>query len=138
MSTRTTPLAVQLERQGVFEVGRAGRDASQCGRRGIRKVGYTVRITGDDRHLTPEGFIIDNTEIHNYFTQKYTDVEELASCENIAANACRDFRSMFGRGHLENVKVNRIEVRIAAILPENPVPVAGITALWERPTRRVQ
>jgi hypothetical protein len=91
-----------------------------------------VRITGDDQHLNADGFIIDNNAIEDYFVRKYMNVLDLESCERIASTACKDFRAMFGKGVLKNVRVSAIEVRIAGILHTGTPPVAGITAKWQR------
>lgn len=126
------PLLVELERRGVFEVNVSGSDQGQCGRRGTRRLRYGVKIMGDDQHLNAQGFIIDNQEIHDYFVNKYRDVVDLESCEVIASTACRDLCAMFGKGHLEGVRVCRIEVVVGAAPEFGDAPLVGIKAMWDR------
>lgn len=123
------PLTITINREGSFEVNCVGDDSTQCGVRGrTRKLFYKVKIVGREDCLTPEGFIIDNNEIHQYFEDAYThcDVDPFPSCETMACRAVREFHGMFGRGHLANVRVSYISVSISG----SPQAV-GLTADWQ-------
>lgn len=121
------PLEVVLHREGAFDVLCTGDDSTQCGIRGTtRRLFYRVRIVGDEQHLTEEGFIIDNNEVHQYFVDKYREIEVFPSCERIVCQAVRDFKALFGKGHLENVVVNEIVVSVSG----NPAAV-GLQATWK-------
>jgi hypothetical protein len=123
-------MKLTIRRSGTFAVTWSGSNASQCGALGTQVLTYAVVIVGHEQHLTPEGFIIDNNDIHQYFVRTYQNVGDFESCERIAARACRDFRQMFGKGALADVKVSRIEVTISGS------PTAGLTAEWEAPAER--
>lgn len=121
-----------IERTGKFKVRFSGDNSTQCGIRGkTETLHYIVRIDGDPRHLTREGFIIDNMEIHRYFVEKYAAIGDFKSCEHIAMTACDDLRAMFGRGNLRNVRVKSIRVSVSG-----NKWAAGITAGWEKRARR--
>lgn len=110
-------LEISIARSGQFTVNWSGSNAAQCGL-GPNTLNYHVRIVGDDEHLTPEGFIIDNNDIHAYFVNKYADVKDFESCERIAITACKDFCAMLGE------RARDIQVTI------DGNPLAGLTARW--------
>jgi hypothetical protein len=123
-------LSLVIERHGDFAVTFKGSNASQCGALGTQILRYVVRITGSEDHLTDQGFIIDNNDIHRYFVNTYKDVQDFESCERIATKACRDFKAMFGVGPLSNVHVSEIAVTVGGS------PQAGITATWKNTRRK--
>jgi hypothetical protein len=123
-------MSISIQREGQFAVTWHGENATQCGAAGTQVLQYRVEIVGSDKHLNPQGFIIDNNAIHDYFIKKYRNVIDFLSCENIAMEACRDLKEMFGRGALNKVKISEIDVTISG------GPLARLTASWRKPARR--
>lgn len=119
-------MSLVIERHGEFVVTFSGSNADQCGAIGTQILRYVVRISGTEEHLTDQGFIIDNNDIHAYFVHKYKKVRDFESCERIASKACMDFKNMFGKGKLAPVRVNEIMVTVGGS------PFAGITATWKK------
>ena len=117
-------MSLVIERRREFAVAFSGAKATQCGAKGTQILSYRVRIGGMEKHLTSQGFIIDNNAIHDYFMAKYRAVQDFESCERIASAACRDFKAMFGQAPLELVKVRFVEVMVGGS------PVAAITSRW--------
>lgn len=122
-------LALAIERSGTFEVRWTGSDAQQCGVRGTRRLKYHVRIEARDKHLTPEGFIIDNQAIDRLFQRRYgaQRPRPFVSCERIASDVCRVLHRRFGRGKLRNVQITALQVTVG--MAGGP---AHITASWRR------
>lgn len=117
-------LALTIDRTGTFAVHFRGSNATQCGATGTRVLHYRVRIGCDERHLNPNGFIIDNNDIQAYFDRVYNGVQDFESCERIAARACRDFHTMLDE---TGVEPQFIKVTVSGS------PAAGLTAVWQRP-----
>ncbi len=109
-------------RQRAFEVGNVRDDRNQCLDRGERIIDYNVTISGDPKHLTPEGFVLNRNEIPQYFHRKWGGtVDVLPSCEEMAMLAAKDLAELCGEAALR-VTVN----------------VGGATAVWEKEVADVQ
>lgn len=113
-------MPVSLRRVGVFVVS-GRRDETQCGKRGVRKLRYRVKIRGDDAHLDARGFLIDNVAVADFFAERWFGLEELPSCEKIACEAARELAALVGEG------CSAVEVTVG--LEDGQ---AALTARWER------
>lgn len=118
------PTTLKMRRIGKFHVGNVLDDSTQCGIRGTREMEYRVELEMSREHLTPEGFIIDNFAIQQYFDSKYNqDMEKLPSCETIACQAVEDFCTLVPN-------CTRIAVNI------DGTGFAGLEAEYINPARR--
>lgn len=86
---------ISIRRSGTFEVGWK-RHATQCGMYGERMMTFDVTIEGRETDC-PEGWLLDNNDIPNYFTRTYRRVHTFRSCERIASQAVDDFRTICSR-----------------------------------------
>ena len=82
-----------------------GSDANQCMDRGVRDFPYRVQIEGDPNALNGQGFILDRHEVYKYFREKYTIVQDLPSCEEMAIQACKDL-AVLAKGHAKVIRVD--------------------------------
>ena len=119
-------MKLKMERQGQFIVNWTVSATTQCGVPGNNILSYRVKLETSDKHLDPNGFIIDNNKIQEYFVQTYGKVEKFVSCELIASAACRDFRKML-------LNLWAIEVAISG----NPT-AAWLTAHWSKPEEALE
>lgn len=113
-------MKLRMERNGQFTVNWKTSAATQCGVPGNNILSYRVVFETSDKHLDPNGFIIDNHQVHEYFVSKYSNVDKFVSCELIATAACRDFRQL-----MPNLFGGSISIS------GNPA-AAWLTAHWSR------
>jgi hypothetical protein len=118
---------ITLQREGVFSVQHTGSNANQCGALRTSILNYRVAITADDIVLSPQGFLVDNNRIHDYFVDTYRDIDEFVSCERIAMKARDDMLAAFQEDEdLRKVRILSIEVAVSG------TPGAWLTARWAR------
>lgn len=109
--SKNISIKLSVNRLGEFTCRKATKGA-QCGFTGARNYRYEVSIYGVDKHLTKEGFIIDNLEIEKYFKRKYHGKTMKAqSCELMAAGTVKYFRSYIQK-NTPQVKCLGVRVRI--------------------------
>lgn len=107
-------ILLRINRNGEF-IAQVGSDTpSQCGKPGARNYKYFVSIEASNKHLTPEGFVMENAWVDEYFQNTYAIIgRKCESCENMAEAAIVYFLNMFDRyAQLKNVDLRRILVRI--------------------------
>lgn len=106
--------SLRINREGEFKV-RLGMFEGQCGRQGQTDYKFFVSIQATNRHLTKEGFVMENMWVADYFEDTYSKDEELIvpSCEEMAQRAVDHFREVFATNpELKGVELERILVRI--------------------------
>lgn len=120
-----------LEREGEFDAIGMVENGQKCGALGNRHYRYYVRIDATDTNLSPEGFIVENGRIHQYFINNYATPGRLwraISCERMAALAAM----RIGQRLLsEKISVTKVTV---TIFGSN---AARLTAMW-RPGQTVR
>lgn len=103
-----------ISRRGLLVVGLVRDDSTQCMNRGDREIDYQVEVKCDPDLLTPEGFVIERSQIGRYFDKKWGGiVAKLPSCEVMAKTAAEDLAGLIGPGARE-VFVN----------------IGGVVAVW--------
>jgi hypothetical protein len=85
-------MILTLEREGEFETKGMVETQTKCGPLGLQKYSYAVKIEATDESLSPEGFIIENGRVHNYFITRYASGKGFAavSCEEMARRAAME------------------------------------------------
>lgn len=124
-----------IRRKGNFAVTNTGSNKNQCGPLGTQVLSYFVSIATKAYRLNGQGFIIDNNDIQNYFTKKFSNVNEFVSCENVAQTACEDFRKMFGHGSKNATKVYGICVVITGLPGTAELECSWVRDGYENNTR---
>lgn len=124
-------MRLAMTRRGEVEVAWTPFNENQCGLRREKpapsKLWYEVVIDGDSRHLDPQGFIVDQFEIHRVFLDHFTKIEVFPSCEGVSSTACRELWRRLGPECPEGQRVWRVVVTVGAIGPDGD-KWAGITA----------
>lgn len=112
-----------LEREGEFVPTGMIETSDRCGQIGLMKYQYAVRIEGTDESLSPEGFIIENSRVHNYFLSRYCGGKRFVamSCEKMASKAAMDIGKTLIKEH---ISVKLVQVTITG--SNN----ARLTAVW--------
>lgn len=107
-------IKVSINRQGEFTLTNALIGKPQCGTQGVRHYKYHVKICATNKAFTPDGFVIDNAEVDNYFKDKYQDkTMAVDSCEVMVCDAISHFRKLFAEDeHLKQVELVSVYVRI--------------------------
>lgn len=107
---------LSINRAGEFIAHADAQHPQQCGREGVRHYKYFVTIMAGNHHLTPDGFVMDNAWVDEYFQRCYGNIGyrmKCDSCENMAQRAVHEFHEMFKRIHeLKSIDLKRIYVRI--------------------------
>lgn len=113
-----------MHRFGEFEVKNPRNVESKCGLEGRFKYTYDVYITNDGTVLPPNGFIIDNNDIHKYFADTYESEEpkDVPSCELMALIGLESVKALLP---LE-LRINKVIVRI------HGTQATYFEAEWER------
>lgn len=103
------PMCIKLERAGTFEAKASyGPAAVKCDLADQHTYRYFVRITGSDRRLSPEGFLVENSRVHDYFITHYASGNPwpVRSCELMARKAARDIGKMLAE---EGISIEKVE-----------------------------
>jgi hypothetical protein len=92
-----------LEREGRFNASRSMiPNNHKCGSMGSKIYSYAVRVEATDAKLTPEGFVLNNELIAEYFAKKFgakAKKWDAVSCERMASTAARElFREVCNGG----------------------------------------
>jgi len=118
-----------LEREGEFDPVNMRENDNRCGKIGLMRYKYAVRIEATDENLSPEGFVIENSRVHNYFLTRYCSGKPYVavSCERMATRAAMEI----GRTLVtEGISVHTVQVTVTG--SNN----ARLTAVWKRATDR--
>ena len=76
-----------LSREGEFTpVNMKENPTDRCGQLGMKSYKYAVQVEATDEKLSPEGFVIENSRLHNYFLTRYCSGRpwNAISCERMA------------------------------------------------------
>lgn len=92
------PDLLRITREGEFKT--VGECPNQCRDKGWSDYRYTVTIEAE-KALTPEGWIIDNRIIRDYFLNS----KEPDSCEGLAQRALEFFKAKCAELHLSPCKI---------------------------------
>ena len=113
-----------LEREGEFRPKGMIETSTRCGPIGSMVYKYYVRIDATDEALSPEGFIIENSRVHNYFHTRYCTGRRFTaiSCERMAAKASMDIGRRLVK---EGISVKQVT---CTIFGSNN---ARLTAVWK-------
>lgn len=124
-------MKMSLEREGEFEPVAMRENNHRCGPMGQMHYRYAVKIFATDGSLSPEGFIIENGRVHEYFVQNYCSGKEwdALSCEKMAAKAATDLGNiMFNEGiTVVAVKVTIFGSNNARLIAEWVAPEGATT-----------
>lgn len=114
-----------LEREGEFRPKGMVETSTRCGQIGSPVYKYYVKIDATDKSLTTEGFIIENSRVHNYFITRYCSGRRFTarSCELMAAKAAMDIGRTLVK---EGISVTRV---LCTIFGSNN---ARLTAEWKK------
>ena len=131
---RDMPMLIEITRSGKFRALRMQDNSHKCGAMRSKAYEYAVKIEALDVHLTPEGFLINNENIHLYFQVNFGELTtrnwDAMSCENMARKAAKDLRDMLLN---ESIAVICVSVSIkgsngawltAKAKPEDGTPLA--------------
>lgn len=124
-----TPMLLRVNREGSFEVTAEQCTDNNCGSLERKNFRYEVMIEATNENLTPEGFVMENQWIDDWFRDTY-EVKKLPceSCEIMAQKAVNHFLDMFNDASLPTsaVKVTKIVVRV------HGASISFIEAEWKR------
>lgn len=109
-----------LRRSGSFEVGWQTHKA-QCGAYGERMMTFDVTVRGRETDC-PQGWLMDNNDVPNYFARKYRRVRVFKSCEQIASVAIDDLRRVCNK-----YKAKPLYIRVAV----SGIKLSEIACEWE-------
>lgn len=125
-------ITLTVNREGAFIAGPNTEHEAQCGRVGAKQYRYQCAIEVDGSTLRePEGFVIDNGLIQEYFETTYgadahVEGAKCRSCENMAKDAIEYIRGYFEKGgSYQMVRVLSITVTIWGS------DFSHITAVWK-------
>lgn len=113
-----------LERSGKFRASSMIPNRHKCGSMRSLVYTYAVRVEASSRHLTAEGFVLNNELIHEYFVGKFgvrAPRWNAVSCELMALTAASNLAALI---QSQGVDCQRVEVSITG---SNG---ARITARW--------
>jgi hypothetical protein len=116
---------LSLEREGEFVPVNMVENNTRCGQLGHMLYRYIVRVEATDERLSPEGFVIENGRLHNYFLTRYCDVKKkfnAVSCERMAVKAAHEIGKTLLK---EKISVTSVQV---TIFGSNN---ARLTAIWK-------
>jgi len=119
-----------LEREGEFEPVNMVENSSRCGQLGLMHYRYFVRVEATDERLSPEGFVIENGRVHDYFLTRYCDPKKsfkAMSCERMAVKAAMEI----GRTLVEE-EISVTSVQVTIFGSNN----ARLTAVWKNGGRK--
>jgi hypothetical protein len=119
-------MKLTLTRQGEFApVNMRENPTDRCGIVGMTTYKYTVHVEATDDSLSKEGFVIENSRLHNYFLTRYCSGRpwNAISCERMAIKGAMEI----GRTLIkENISVTAVKVTMVG--SNN----AQIEAVWTR------
>lgn len=86
-------MEIELTRGGKFHATTMKDTPTKCGAMRNRSYAYAVRIEARDVHLSPEGFLLNNELVQEYFDTRFGHKApkwEAFSCENMARTAASE------------------------------------------------
>lgn len=121
-------MKLTLKREGEFvPVNMKENQTDRCGQVGMPSYKYIVHVEATDDSLSKEGFVIENSRLHNYFLTRYCSGRpwNAISCERMAIKGAMEI----GRTLIkENISVTAVKVTVVG---SNS---AQIEAVWTRGT----
>ena len=99
-----------ISRSGTFDVNWQTHKG-QCGYYGERTMSYHVTVKGREIDC-PNGWLMDNNDIPNYFLETYSRVRDFQSCEAIASRAVDAFRAIASK---HKAKPTYVRVAVSGI-----------------------
>jgi len=127
MGFRYADMKLVMSRNGAFNpvnmVGNILTD--RCGQPHMKTLNYSVEIEATDESMSPEGFVIENGRIHDYFLKKFCSGRpwEAISCERMAINSAMDIGRLLIRESISVISVT------CTMVGSNE---ARIKATWQR------
>jgi hypothetical protein len=115
-----------LSRQGEFTpVNMKENPTDRCGILGLKTYKYTVEVEATDDKLSQEGFVIENSRLHNYFLTRYCSGRpwNAISCERMAIKGAMEIGRQLIK---EDISVTSVKVTMVG---SNQ---AQIEATWTR------
>lgn len=82
---------LSLERKGSFSAATMIDNPHKCGAMLNRDYNYRVRMTAKSTRLTPEGYLLNNEHVQEYFDSTFGEKAqpwEAISCERLAIACC--------------------------------------------------
>jgi hypothetical protein len=116
-------MLIKLTRSGRFHAKTMRPTPHKCAAMRTRTYPYWVSIQATDKQLTPEGFLINNERIAEYFDTRFGHKApewDAISCENMALIACRELASIMLN---DGIDVQCVECQI---LGSNGAEIKGI------------
>lgn len=86
-----------LERGGKVHAKNMVSNSHKCAAMRTRTYEYRVKIEATDRHLSPEGYLLNNEHVASYFEGTFgvkAPRWDAMSCENMALKAAREICKM--------------------------------------------
>jgi hypothetical protein len=120
-------MLINLERAGKFHASTMHPNPHKCAAMRTRTYQYHVRIEASDKVLTPEGFLINNERLQEYFDSRFGHKApkwEAISCEHMALAAAQELSQIMLN---DGIDVQCVECRI---LGSNGATIEGI---WRKP-----
>ena len=120
-------MLINLERSGKFHAATMVPNPHKCAAMRTRTYQYHVRIEASDKTLTPEGFLINNERLQEYFDTRFGHKApkwDAISCEHMALTSASELSQIMLN---EGIDVQCVECRI---LGSNGATIKGI---WTNP-----
>lgn len=117
-------MLLTLEREGEFDAVNMVETQTKCGPLGLKHYRYAVKIEATDESLSPEGFVIENGRVHQYFINNYANPRRrwpAISCEKMAIKAAHTIGQQLQK---EGISVTAVR---CTIFGSNN---ARLTAVW--------
>jgi hypothetical protein len=114
-----------LERAGTFKASTMISTTSKCGAMAMNTYNYRVRIQATSQVLTPQGYVINNEEIQNFFDERFGEKAKpwmACSCENMAQQSCKELTAI--------LRMRKIRLKLIRVTLEGSNG-ALITAEWK-------
>jgi len=105
-------MEISLERAGRFRATTMRPNDHKCASMKTRVYPWEVRIEGTDAHLTPEGFLINNEFIGEYFEERWgrkAKPWDAVSCEMLAIISAKEICAQLIK---QGVSVQKVLCRI--------------------------
>jgi len=90
-----------LYREGEFTPVNMRENLHRCAQLGVTKFRYAIEVEATDEKLSKEGFVVEQSRLHNYWTTRYCNGKpwNAISCENMAIKAAMEIgRTLYKEG----------------------------------------
>lgn len=101
-------LLLMMEKAGKFKPAFTPNPASKCDLPEHDIYRFHCKVLATDEVLTPEGFILDNVKINEFFDTAYNGLPQM-SCERMAAHGARGIGTLL---HGMGISVRTVTVKI--------------------------